>query len=89
MVTPDEIKKELRCRHNIGVETGEDRLNLDTLELIEQLQTENYKLRDALLNLQTYRLESDLKYIVENGLNQSNNQSNNSPDSSTQSRKTE
>lgn len=34
----EEIKTELRRRHAVGQKTGEDRLNLDALELIECLE---------------------------------------------------
>jgi len=40
MAIEEEIKAELRRRHNAGKTMGEDRLNLDALELIETLQAE-------------------------------------------------
>jgi len=40
---------------------------------------ENERLKDALLNLQTYDLSGDLEYIVDNALNQCQNKGNNHP----------
>ena len=36
--TIDEVKRELRKRHDAGQKAGEDRLYLDALEYIEELQ---------------------------------------------------
>ena len=45
MATSEEIIVELQRRHDAGKERGDDRLHLDALELIEQLQTEKENLR--------------------------------------------
>lgn len=47
MAKPDEIKAELRKRHDAGEATGEDRLNLDALELIERLQAALEKIQQS------------------------------------------
>ena len=50
MTTPEEIKAELLKRHDAGQARGDDRLCLDALELIVNLETENKRLKQAILD---------------------------------------
>ena len=50
-ITPAQIKAELQKRHDAGAKTGEDRLNLDALEYIAELESELAAYKDALQEL--------------------------------------